>query len=226
MVVTKQEPNETAREYALREIRQNIISLKLEPGSLVSENDLAKELGVSRTPIREAILDLKKWDLVQVFPQKGSIISLIDLDLVEETVFLRLTLEKAVVEALCDTITEEELEELNHNIQLQEFYLHNLSPNKILELDNEFHHALFRMCNKERIFNLMAGMQGHFDRIRALSLFSVKEIKIVSDHKIILNAIREKNKELAKELMEKHLSRYKLDQNEILEKYPNYFVKR
>ena len=82
------------------------------------------------------------------------------------------------------------------------------------------------MCNKERIFNLMAGMQGHFDRIRALSLFSVKEIKIVSDHKIILNAIREKNKELAKELMEKHLSRYKLDQNEILEKYPNYFVKR
>jgi DNA-binding GntR family transcriptional regulator len=215
---------ESAREYALRQIRENIISLKLKPGSSVSENELAKELGVSRTPVREALQELQKIDLIEVYPQRGSIISHIDFDVVEEMVFLRKVLEKAVVEELCDSIAEENLLELEKNIKLQEFYLDNLSPQKMIELDNDFHRALFVMCNKERIYNLMNGMLGHFDRIRTLSLYSVKDIKIVADHKAIINAIRAGDKEMAAELIVKHLSRYKLDQNEIMEKYPEYFA--
>lgn len=225
MLVTNRRPKETAREFALREISENIISLQLAPGSTVSENELANELGISRTPVREALLDLNKSYLVEVYPQKGCAITLIDWGIVEETVFLRLTLEKAVVEALCDNITDEDLEELERNIQLQEFYLNNSALQKIYDLDNEFHYSLFRMCNKKRIFHIMTGMLGHFDRVRALSLYSVKEIKIVSDHRAILNAIRSKNKELAQELIVKHLSRYKLDQQEIVDKYPDYFTR-
>ena len=215
---------ESAREYALRQIRENIISLKLKPGSAVSENELAKELGVSRTPVREALQELQKINLIEVYPQRGSIISHIDFDVVEETVFLRKVLEKAVVEELCDCITEEDLLELEKNIKLQEFYLDNRSPQKMIELDNDFHRALFVMCNKERIYNLMNGMLGHFDRIRTLSLYSVKDIKIVADHKAIINAIKAGDKEMAAGLIVKHLSRYKLDQNEIMEKYPEYFA--
>ncbi|MBE5966812.1 MAG: GntR family transcriptional regulator [Lachnospiraceae bacterium] len=215
---------ESAREYALRQIRENIISLKLKPGSSVSENELAKELGVSRTPVREALQELQKIDLIEVYPQRGSIISHIDFDVVEEMVFLRKVLEKAVVEELCDSIAEENLLELEKNIKLQEFYLDNRSPQKMIELDNDFHRALFVMCNKERIYNLMNGMLGHFDRIRTLSLYSVKDIKIVADHKAIINAIKAGDKEMAAELIVKHLSRYKLDQNEIMEKYPEYFA--
>ncbi|MDF2942348.1 MAG: transcriptional regulator, GntR family [Herbinix sp.] len=215
---------ESAREYALRQIRENIITLKLKPGSAISENELAKELGMSRTPVREALQELQKINLIEVYPQRGSVISHIDFDIVEETVFLRRVLEKAVVEELCDTITEEKLLELDKNIKLQEFYLDTRSQEKILELDNEFHRSLFVMCNKERIYNLMERMLGHFDRIRALSLYSVKEIKIVADHKAIVNAIRLGDKKLAAEAIVKHLSRYKLDQSEIMEKYPEYFV--
>jgi DNA-binding GntR family transcriptional regulator len=215
---------ESAREYALRQIREDIISLKLKPGSAVSENELAKELGVSRTPVREALQELQKINLIELYPQRGSIISHIDFDVVEETVFLRKVLEKAVVEELCDCITEEDLLELEKNIKLQEFYLDNRSPQKMIELDNDFHRALFVMCNKERIYNLMNGMLGHFDRIRTLSLYSVKDIKIVADHKAIINSIKAGDKEMAVGLIVKHLSRYKLDQNEIMEKYPEYFA--
>ncbi len=223
MDITKRLVNESARDYALRQIRNNIISLNLKPGSTVSDNELAKELGMSRTPVREALQELHKISLIEVYPQRGSVISHIDFDIVEETVFLRKVLEKAVVEELCDCITDEKLQELEKNIKLQEFYLDNRSPQTILELDNEFHRSLFVMCNKERIYNLMVGMLGHFDRIRTLSLYSVKEIKIVADHKAILNAIRLNDKKLAAEFIVKHLSRYKLDQSEIMENYPEYF---
>jgi len=219
------ESRESAREYALRQIRENIISLKLKPGSGVSENELAMELGISRTPVREALQELQKMNLIEVYPQKGSVIAHIDFKIVEEMVFLRKVLEKAVVEELCSCITTKNLQELDKNIQLQEFYLDHRDPQEIYQLDNEFHRSLFVICNKERIYNLMEETQGHFDRIRALSVYSVKDIKIVADHKAIVNAIRLNDKVLAAEFIIKHLSRYKLDQSEIVEKYPEYFLK-
>jgi DNA-binding GntR family transcriptional regulator len=216
---------ESASDYALRQIRANIISLELKPGSEVSENELAKELGISRTPVREALQELQKMNLIEVYPQKGSVIAHINFDIVEEMVFLRKVLEKAVVEELCSMISIEDLEELEKKIQLQEFYLDNRNAQKVYELDNEFHRSLFVMCNKERIYNLMEGSQGHFDRIRALSIYSVKDIKIIADHKAIVNAIRLNDKELAAGFIIKHLSRYKLDKKEIIENYPDYFMK-
>lgn len=224
MNISLRDSRESAREYALRQIRENIISLKLRPGASVSENELAKELGISRTPVREALQELQKNNLIEVYPQRGSVIAHINFDIVDEMVFLRKVLEKAIVEELCTLHTEEDIDQLEKNVQLQEFYLHNKLPEKIFELDNEFHRSLFVMCNKERIYNLMEGTQGHFDRIRALSMYSVKDIKIVEDHKSIVNAIRLKDKELAANLIIKHLSRYKLDQEEIMRNYPDYFI--
>lgn len=225
MNISMRASKESAREYALRQIRENIIYLNLKPGSAVSENELAKELGISRTPVREALQELQKMNLIEVYPQKGSLVAHIDFEIVEEMVFLRKVLENAVVEELCTCIKESDLLELDKNIQLQEFYVDKRNPEKIYELDNEFHRSLFVMCNKERIYNLMEGTQGHFDRIRALSVFSIKDIKIVGDHKAIVNAIRMKDKKLASEFILKHLTRYKLDQNEIIENYPEYFTK-
>ncbi len=223
MIITKKEARENAREYALRQLRANIEAMQLKPGTAVSENELAKELGLSRTPVREALQELQKNKLIEVYPQRGIIISHIDFDIVNEMVFLRKILEKAVVEELCDCVLPENILELERNIQLQEFYMHNKSPEKILELDNEFHRALFVMSHKERIYYLLEATQGHFNRIRALSLFSVKELKIIEDHKAVVEAIKSGNKTLAGEIIIKHLSRYKLDQNEIMAKYPEYF---
>ena len=214
---------ETAKAYALREISENIINLELKPGALVSENELARTLGVSRTPVREAIQELQKSQLIEVFPQRGSYVAGISFDAVEEAAFLRRTLETAIVEELCESVTSPQIEKLNENISLQEYYLNNGMSGKIMDLDNDFHRDLFVMCGKERTYNIMQSMMGHFDRIRILSLHSIKDIKIVSDHRAILDAIKARNKESARMLMEKHLMRYKFDKEELVKNHPDYF---
>ena len=224
MILTGYLNKETAREYAFRQISDNIMNLELAPGSTVSGKALALELGISRTPVMEALQELSIGNLVEIYPQRGCVISKINFETIEETAFLRSTLEKAIIEELCDTIDEADILKLENIIELQEFYLNKNDSKKIFELDNEFHHALFTMSNKEKTYKLMKSIQGYFDRIRALSLNGVKDIKIVTDHKAILNALKKRDKALCGEFIVKHLSRYKLDRKEIMEKNPNYFV--
>jgi len=216
-------PKETGREYALRNIKERIIQLQLEPGSMVSENELATELGISRTPMREALIELSKVKIVEIYPQRGCRVALIDHSMVEEANFMRLVLETAIVEELCTHEYADKLEPLQQNILLQEFYLNNNNPDKLLELDNEFHRHLFAVCNKLEIYQLMNGFLVHFDRVRSMSLTVVKDIKIVADHKSILTAVQNHDSQAARAMMEKHLSRYKVDEEEIRMKYPGYF---
>ena len=84
MIVKKRYGRETGREYVLRVLKENIVMLELEPGSRISENELAAELGISRTPVREALIELSKSKIVEIYPQKGSYVSLIDWEMVEE----------------------------------------------------------------------------------------------------------------------------------------------
>ena len=190
---------------------------------MVSENELSSQLELSRTPVREALIELSKSGIVEILPQKGSRIALIDYDFINEFNFLRKVLETAVVELDCEVATPEDILILEQNLNQQEFYLKNPSPARLLETDDNFHRELFRICNKMQIYNVMKNMSTHFDRVRGLSLSALKDIKIVQDHRTILDAIKAKDKELAKATIEKHLSRYKLDEEVIRQKYPHYF---
>lgn len=223
MRVTERFAKETGREYALRILKENIIHLDLIPGTMLSENELASEMELSRTPVREALIELSKSGIVEIFPQKGSALTLIDYSMVEEARFMRNVLECAVVELDCGIEAPGMLEELEANVQLQEFYLKNRSSEKLLELDNQFHRMLFQMAGKPQVYALMGSITIHFDRVRSMSLATVKELKTVSDHRAILDAVRAGDKEGARTLMETHLSRYKIDQEELREKYPGYF---
>ncbi|MDD3958990.1 MAG: GntR family transcriptional regulator, partial [Oscillospiraceae bacterium] len=215
MHVTERLPKETAREYALRVLKENIISLELAPGSMVSENELSSELGLSRTPVREALIDLSKTQIVDVLPQRGSRISLIDYNYVEESRFLRSVLESAVVELICESEIPMDLTNLEHNLKLQQFYLENEGLDKLLQLDNEFHREMFRLANKMQTYHLMDSMTAHFDRVRTMSLSAIKDIKIVGDHAALLQALRDRSAADAKVVIAKHLSRYKIDEQAI-----------
>jgi DNA-binding GntR family transcriptional regulator len=214
---------ETAREYVYRTIRANIVSLDLAPGTMVSETELSVELGVSRTPVREALIELSKSNLVEIYPQRGSFIALIDSELVDEARFLRLVLEKAMVELVCDIATQDMLLPLEQNLKLQEFYLEQASSEQILLLDDEFHKLLFLICKKEYSYKMLETMIVHFDRVRSLSISAIRDIKIVSDHKELLEAIRRKDKEMAKSIITKHLTRYKIDEEALRKEYSHYF---
>lgn len=221
MIVPAKNPSETNREYAFRVISENIISLDIEPGSMIGEQEIATILGLSRTPVHEALLELSKSKIVDILPQKGCLVSMIDSDLIREARFLRITVETALVEDACELATEADLQELEENLQLQEFYLAK-DQMKLLTLDNDFHEIIYRICNKMQCHYMVSLMSMHFDRVRNLSLRSVKDLKIVSDHRSIYDAIKAKDPVAARAAFQKHMARFELDWNIISREYKQY----
>lgn len=213
---------ETSRDYALRTLQDNIIRLELAPGSMVSENELATEMGLSRTPVREALVELAKVKIVEIYPQRGSGVTLVDYAMVEEARFMRNVLEREVVKLVCQKATEEDLRLLQENVRLHEFYLQHGDPDILLQTDNEFHRILFQIAEKEQIHALMQSLAIHFDRVRRMSFMVVKDAKIIADHQVILDAIMQRNENAASEQLEIHLSRYKIDEQQIRREYPQY----
>lgn len=216
---------ESGRDYALRTIKENIIHLDLAPGSLISENELAAQLGLSRTPVREALIELSRSRVVEIAPQKRTVVAPIDSSLVEEARFTRHVLECAVVELVCEMATEEDLFRLGENVKLQEFYMDNGSLDAIMELDDQFHQTLFEIARKQQLYTLVQYMAIHFDRVRSLALNSIHDLKIVGDHRQILEAIRRRDCAAARQIMSQHLNRVKVDSLAIRQQFPHYFRK-
>ena len=223
MYLTKREPRETGREYALRTLKENIIRLELAPGSMLSENELAAQMGLSRTPVREALVELSKVDIVEIYPQRGSAIARIDYDLVEEARFMRLVLEKAVVEQVCALAAPADLQRMRHNLRLYQECMDAGDSDAGLETDNNFHRILFQIARKDRVFGLIRNMSIHFDRVRRLSLSTVKDTKVLADHTAIVDAVEAGDAPLAVRLMEEHLTRYQYDAEILRGAYPDYF---
>ena len=223
MIVPPKSPSETNREYAFRVISMNIISLDIEPGSMIGEQEIATILGLSRTPVHEALLELSKSKIVDILPQKGCLVSMIDPDLIREARFLRITVETALVEDACELAKEEDIRELEENLQLQEFYL-SREVDKLLDLDNEFHKSIYVICNKLQCFYMVSLMSLHFDRVRSLSLKTIKDVKLVSDHKAIADAIAAHDKDAVQAAFSKHMSRFDLDWDIIKKAYSEYIA--
>ena len=223
MRITEQLGRENGRDYALRMLKENIVRLELEPGSSISDREVAARLSLSRTPVREALLELAKSRVVDIYPQRGSVVSLIDYDLVEEAYFVRKVLETAVVELACEKAADSLPEDLEDNVKLQRFYQQERKTEKLMELDDEFHRLIFKAAGKMQAYEMMKGMMVHFDRVRNMALGTIKDRSLVEDHEKILKAVRSHDKESARALMEKHLSRYQVDEEEVRRRYPGYF---
>ena len=224
MHISERLPRESSRDYALRIIKDNIISLHLEPGCQISENELATEMGLSRTPVREALIELAKVKIIETYPHRKSVVALIDYDLVDESRFMRDVLECAIVEQVCELAVPADLQALEENVRLQKFYLDNYDPENLMWLDNKFHENLFRIARKSQIHSLIQNISIHFDRVRSMSLVSVESQQAaVRDHTEITRQICAGNAELARQQMETHLNRYKFDAVKLQAEFPQYF---
>ena len=109
MKVFEKKQMENNREYAYRLLRDNIMTFRLVPGQSLNENELSELMHVSRTPVHEAILMLKEESLVDVFPQSGSRVSGIDLETLNEGLFLRLQVEPVIISQTAGNLTKEEI---------------------------------------------------------------------------------------------------------------------
>ena len=217
-------PRETAKNYALRVLKENIVGLELAPGSQISENELSAALGISRTPVREALAELEKVKLVEIVPQKKTAIALIDYALVEEASFMRCTLETAVIEQACQLRSEQDLMRFEQNLAMQNIAFRSGDLEEVMRRDNEFHRFFFEITHKLEIWQLMQNLQVHFDRVRNLSLSTITDAAIIAEHEGIFECIKNQDAVQAKAQLGAHLARYRVDANIIQSSYPQYFI--
>lgn len=215
--------NESNRDYAFRVIKDNIINLEIKPGIMISEQDIAEELEISRTPVHEALQELSRTKIVDIMPQKGCRVSLIDMNLVNEAVFMRLTIESAITQEACNLATEKDIEALEENVILQNFYKTSGNFDKMMDLDNRFHEKMYQITDKMQCLYMVRLMNIHFDRLRELTLETGTMDRIIEDHKAILQAIKSKNPEQAKEVLQSHLNHLYIDEKAIRKSHPDYF---
>ncbi len=170
-VLRERNPDENSRAYSYWALRRNIMLLRLEPGSVLNEAELSEQLGMSRTPIREALILLRNEGLVDILPQRGSKVSRISLSHVREGYFMRRILESAIVRELAGTLSPAQLKQIRDNMDLQTKELHQVSKSisdLFFELDNELHYLFYKFSHKERIWDSVHGLCSHYDRVRYL----------------------------------------------------------
>lgn len=215
--------NSTSKDIYYR-LREEIVNLYIEPGTNVSEKELSEKYNVSRTPVREALVRLAQEGLVQIYPQRGTVVSLIDLSAVEDGRFIREHLERAVVKEACKEFSQENVLALEMNLKFQKLYIENHNNKKLFEADEEFHKIIFEGCNKKRIWSSINDSNTEFQRIRVLRLTANSSwYDIYLQHKEIFDAIKNKDPEKAQEYMKEHLNMVTFDKNAVKESYPNYF---
>ncbi|MDD6074229.1 MAG: GntR family transcriptional regulator [Clostridium sp.] len=219
---------ENVRNYAFRTILDNIVTLELPPGSAVSENELSDSLHISRTPVREALLEMRRLELVESFPQKGSYVTKIDYNLIDDASFIRMSLEVSIVRYACRKgVSDQYLKKMRENLEQQKMYEQSDSSHFVmLELDNAFHRLLFESVQKLQVHEFMQMQMVHFDRLRNLEFLLLKKAKnkrTVADHENIVYAIEKRDEELAEMVMSRHLSRHLGEKEELTRLCPEYF---
>ncbi|WP_054028537.1 GntR family transcriptional regulator [Bacillus sp. FJAT-28004] len=221
---TSRDAKGSIRDFVYDKLKADILDLKLEPGRFISEKDIIEMLKVSRTPIREAFVKLSQEGLIETIPQRGSFISHIDLDMVEESRFVRETMESTIVRLACEQLKAEQVLQLQNLIALQELCIEEKNYKRLFELDDEFHKTIIIGCGKLRTWKLLQELSAHYQRVRMLRLAANDDWHIIlSQHRAIVTAIKEKDPDAAEKVMHEHLNRFQLEKDELKEKYPAYF---
>ena len=203
---------EVTDKYSLRgrvfnRLREDILSGKYEEHEELKEVAIGEELGVSRTPVREAFRQLELEGLIQIVPNKGAYVTGITAKDVKDIYMIRSSLEGMCARLATENITTEQLEELEENVYLASFHASKGHMEQMAELDNRFHHILYEACDSKMLQKLLQDFHQYVMRVRRKTL-STKERGMASneEHRLIMEAIKEKNAQEAERLANMHMS--------------------
>lgn len=192
-----------------KQLRGDIIKGKYKENDELREVTIGKELGVSRTPVREALRQLELEGLVKIVPNKGAYVTGISQKDVKDIYMIRSMLEGLCARWATENITEEQLQELEEIILLSEFHMKRESSNsadQVTEMDGRFHAVLYEACNSKILSHVLADFHKYVMSARRASVVSEERArKSVREHKQILRAIRDKDADLAEQLANEHI---------------------
>ena len=193
------------RELVFETLREAIIQGRLRPGERLMEVQLAEEMGVSRTPVREAIRKLELEGFVVMVPRKGAYVAGISIKDIADVFEVRAALEALAAGLAAERITEEELEELERLlVQAQEASARDLQA--LVEVDTRFHELIYRASRNQKLIQIITNLADQIQRFRLTSLSRPGRYKdTLEEHKKIVEAISERNIELAQALAREHI---------------------
>jgi len=209
------------------DLLNKIVSLEYLPGDGISENELCEKYGTTRHVVRGALATLKSKGLVEVYPQRGTFVSLIDLDYVDDVLFIREGIEQETIHAIFKRDDNSELvKELNECVAKQ-MKLGNLkeNPDEFYVLDDEFHRLMMRAVGRENVMDIIADAMLHVRRWRNIELGTLERIgDLPFEHAKIAEAIENGDESQARHFMNIHID-VAANFGERLKKLkPQYFV--
>ena len=194
------------RSHVFQTIRDNILKGVYKDQEELREVTLGKELGVSRTPVREALRQLELEGLVTIVPNKGAYVRGITRKDVEDIYKIRSVCEGLCVRWAAEHITKEQIEQLEQIIMLSEYHLAKGNLEEMTEFDGQFHEVLYSASQSRIMDHILTDFHKYVLMARRNSVQSrERAMHSVEEHKAILEAIKDKNADLAQELVTKHI---------------------
>lgn len=194
------------RAKVLYHIRNDILNGIYKPGETLIEKKLCENLGVSRTPVREAIMQLELEGLVQSIPNKGVIVKGISKKDIEDIYAIRVMIEGFAAKLAAEKITKEDLTELKEIVDLQEFYTTKKDKEHLIKFDLKFHEIILKAGKSNPLIHLQKTFYHYIQKTRVSSYKTSSRAKeALKEHKAILNAIINKDAKQAEKLTVEHI---------------------
>jgi DNA-binding GntR family transcriptional regulator len=206
-------------------LKRSIVELALKPGDSLSEAEVARMLGVSRQPVREAFIKLAEVGLVEIRPKRGTFVRLISQREVENARFIREAIEAAVVRKAADEASDSQITALDRLIELQVAISGTGDLAGFLHLDEQFHRAVAEAADCEHAWHIVEDLKVQFDRVRFLSLPNATPIEtLVDQHRAIVQGIAAHDPDLAERAMRRHLAEVLMSLPKIAAEQSELFV--
>lgn len=194
------------RDVVFQTLREAILKGDLKPGERLMELQLASKLGVSRTPIREAIRMLEQEGLAVTIPRKGAEVAKMTEKNMEDVLQIREALDDLAVQAACDKMTEQQLVDLTLTMKNLENAIQAGNLNKIIEYDVEFHDIIYESTDNPKLVTILSNLREQIYRYRVEYLKEKDHYPmLVKEHEEIVEALKEKNKGRVADAMHSHI---------------------
>ena len=188
-------------------IRSDILNGKYKRGEELVESAIGKELGISRTPVREAIRQLELEGLVQLVPNKGAFVTGISEKDVRDIYLIRARLEGLAARMAAKNITPELLEAMEETFVLSEYHAKKEHYEQVCEMDSKFHKLLYKASGSRILEHTLTDFHQYVQRVRMASIMQKRRMEKSNDeHDAILTAIREHDEEKAELVATRHIS--------------------
>ena len=213
----------SATDLVFQNLYEAVISLKLLPGTKVSETEVAKQLQVSRQPVRDAFFRLSNLGFLLIRPQRATLITRISERAVLDAMFTRTALDVECMSEALTRLTAEDLDRLRANLDEHTATLDNPDPSAFHAADDAFHAIMCEIAGHPHAWTLIQSQKAHMDRVRYLTLSEGRRVQVLEEHAALIDALEAGDGALAEARLRAHLTDIRSVLADQRQRFPDYF---